>query len=114
MAVNPSEISYSAAISSCEKGRQWQMALSLLSQMPDARLSPNLLCFAAAVLACVKCNRWRDTFVLLDDMLGFSLEPNPFTLSTLLAECEQRGLLSTEQKLATAMCLTQPFARSIG
>ncbi|CAK0880205.1 unnamed protein product [Prorocentrum cordatum] len=36
-------VSYSAGISACEKGDQWQRALALLSEMWDARLEPDII-----------------------------------------------------------------------
>ena len=35
---------YSAGISACEKGEQWQPALALLSEMWEAKLEPNVIC----------------------------------------------------------------------
>ncbi|CAK0907830.1 unnamed protein product [Prorocentrum cordatum] len=35
--------SYSAGISACEKGDQWQRALALLSEMREAKLEPNTI-----------------------------------------------------------------------
>ncbi|CAK0895325.1 unnamed protein product, partial [Prorocentrum cordatum] len=39
--LEPNVISYSAGISACEKGGQWQPALALLSEMREAKLAPN-------------------------------------------------------------------------
>jgi len=39
--IAPDTISYSAAISACEKGGQWQQALGLLQEMELAFLLPN-------------------------------------------------------------------------
>ena len=36
----PSVIAFSAAISACEKGQQWEKALVLLKQMTQKELSP--------------------------------------------------------------------------
>ena len=36
---------YSAGISACEKGEQWQRALSLLSEMWEAKLEPDVISF---------------------------------------------------------------------
>ncbi|CAK0875029.1 unnamed protein product [Prorocentrum cordatum] len=35
------DFSYSAVISACEKGRQWQRALALLGEMREAKVEPN-------------------------------------------------------------------------
>ncbi|CAK0910716.1 unnamed protein product [Prorocentrum cordatum] len=34
--------SYSASISACEKGEQWQRAMALLGEMLEAKLEPNV------------------------------------------------------------------------
>ena len=47
-------ISYNAAISACEKGGQWQQALSLLSEMQDAGVTRNVISYNAAISACEK------------------------------------------------------------
>ena len=39
----PDVFSYSAGISACEKGEQWQRALALLREMWEASLEPNVI-----------------------------------------------------------------------
>ena len=52
--VEPDEISYSAALSACEKPLQWQQALGILSAMQRLqRLEPN------AINACEKGEQWQ-------------------------------------------------------
>eukprot|EP00959_Pyramimonas_sp_CCMP1952_P083521 1746236-Pyramimonas_sp.AAC.1 len=41
--LEPNVISYSAGISACDKGEQWQRALVLLSEMWEAKLEPNVI-----------------------------------------------------------------------
>ena len=41
--LEPNVISYSAGISACEKGNQWQRALALLSEMWEAKLEPDVI-----------------------------------------------------------------------
>ena len=36
--MKPSAIGYSAAMSACEKGKQWQLALSFLEELQTARV----------------------------------------------------------------------------
>ena len=43
---------FSAAISACEKGSQWQQALAVLQAMERTQLSPNEVTFGAAIAAC--------------------------------------------------------------
>ena len=41
-------MSFNAAISTCEKGQQWQQALGMLSEMEYKHLEPNVISFKAA------------------------------------------------------------------
>ena len=36
-------VSYSSAISACEKGREWQQALSLLTELWQVKCKPNVI-----------------------------------------------------------------------
>ena len=43
-----SNMSYNAAISACEKGKQWEGALQLLQEMVCQALTPNVVSYSAA------------------------------------------------------------------
>ena len=47
--VEPDVISFSAAISACEKGGQWERALSLLEEMGRRGVEPDVVSFNAAL-----------------------------------------------------------------
>ena len=64
-------VSYNAGISACEKGGQWQRALSLLSEMRESRLEPNVISYIAEICTCERCGQWRQALSLLSN-----LEPN--------------------------------------
>ena len=49
--VAPDVISYSAAISACEKGGQWERALALLEQMAARGVAPGVITYNAAIEA---------------------------------------------------------------
>ena len=49
--LQPNVISYSAAVSACEKGQQREKALGLLQEMRHAQLQPNVISCSAAVSA---------------------------------------------------------------
>ncbi|CAK0824584.1 unnamed protein product [Prorocentrum cordatum] len=61
--LEPDVISYSAGISACEKGEQWQRALALLSDMRETKLEPDVsattLGSARARRASSGIGRWR-------------------------------------------------------
>ncbi|CAK0800611.1 unnamed protein product [Prorocentrum cordatum] len=75
--LEPNVISYSAGISACEKGDQWQRALALLSEMRDAKLEPNaIFSYNAGMSACEKGEQWQRALALLGGMREVKLEPN--------------------------------------
>ena len=45
--LEPNVITYSAAISTCEKGSQWQQALELLAEMQAQGLEPDVITYSA-------------------------------------------------------------------
>eukprot|EP00973_Karenia_brevis_P071854 9985775-Karenia_brevis.AAC.1 len=50
----PDMITFSAAISACEKGGQWERVAPLLDEMRRKDLVPNVISFSAAISACEK------------------------------------------------------------
>merc|ERR1712048_7946 len=50
----PDVITYSAAVSACEKGQKPQQALHLLQELPFRGLLPDMITYNAAILACGK------------------------------------------------------------
>lgn len=59
-------ISYSSAMSACEKGRQGHRALALLAELMDGRLEVDAICLNAAMSACEKSGLWRMAIHLAD------------------------------------------------
>ena len=47
--LDPDVISFSAAISACEKSEQWEKALELLDEMQQRKLEPDVISFSAAI-----------------------------------------------------------------
>ena len=52
--LTPIVVSYSAAMSACEKGMQWEEALGLLQEMVHQFLMPDVVSFSATISACAK------------------------------------------------------------
>jgi len=51
-AVSADVVSYSAAISSCAKGRQWVHALKLMVLMEERSIKNDIVSYGAAIKAC--------------------------------------------------------------
>ncbi|CAK0856890.1 unnamed protein product, partial [Prorocentrum cordatum] len=60
---------YSAGISACEKGQQWQRALALLSEMREVKLESGvIICYIAGISACAKGEQSQWAMALLSEM----------------------------------------------
>ena len=70
--LTPSVVSYSAAISACEKGKHWEEAFQLLQEMPHRLLLPDLISYSAAALACDAGVHWKQVLRMLHHMRIFS------------------------------------------
>ena len=57
--LEPNVISYSAAISACEKNTPREKALSLLQEMPSEWLEPDVIRHSSAIGTCEKSKLWR-------------------------------------------------------
>ena len=62
--------SYSAAISSCEQGPEWQLALGLLSTMAGAKWKELRTAAALQINSCEKGQEWQIALGLLSTMTG--------------------------------------------
>ena len=63
----PDTTSYSAAISACEKGKQWEVALELLKEC-KTWTTPDTISYSAAISACEKGGEWKHALALLQTM----------------------------------------------
>ncbi|CAE7826434.1 unnamed protein product [Symbiodinium sp. KB8] len=104
--VVPNVISFSAGISACEKGGEWQVALYLLSQMPAAGVVPNEISFSAGISACEKGGEWQMALLLLSQMPLARAVPNEISFSAGISACEKRG----EWQMALCLLSQMPSA----
>merc|ERR1712070_915880 len=79
--VEPNVVSYSAAISACEKGQQWEDALSLLDDVQGSFLVPDVVSFNAAISACEVCGRSPEAGQLKLQMRQTGVAPDIATLN---------------------------------
>ncbi|CAE8633713.1 unnamed protein product [Polarella glacialis] len=80
---------YNAAISAYGKGGQWQLALSLLSSMPDISIVPSQVSYNAAISACDKGGQWQLALNLLSRMPDGRVVPNEITYSAAINACHE-------------------------
>ncbi|CAK0888168.1 unnamed protein product [Prorocentrum cordatum] len=104
LAPDPDIIGYSAGISACEKGGQWQQALSLLSGMRERKLEPNVIFYSAGVSACEKSGRWEQALHLLIEAREVKLELDVISI-TMLRSARARKVVSGRRRcLCSARC----------
>ena len=60
-------ISCNAAISACEKGKRWELALELLEEC-KTWATVDTITYSAAISACEKCAEWQHAIALLKTM----------------------------------------------
>ena len=71
----PDVISFSAAISACEKGGQWERALSLLEDIKSRGVEPDVISFSAAISACEQCDEMAKAKLLYAEALALNFLP---------------------------------------
>ncbi len=69
-------ITYSASISACSKGQQWQCALGLLGRMQSASVPAAVITYNAAISACEKGRQWQRALELLEVMRAAGIPPD--------------------------------------
>ena len=73
--MKPEVISYSAAISECEKGAEWVLPFKLLNEMRQWNLTPEVLSCSAAITAREKGVEWLQPFELFKEIRQSDLKP---------------------------------------
>ena len=106
-------ISYSAAISACEKGGQWQHALALLQTMCNGRVWPDTVSYGAAISACEKGKRWELALELLKECKTWAT-PNTVSYNAATIACEKGGQWQHALILMKAILLDRVCASGIG
>ena len=72
----PDLISYNAALSTCSKGQQWQLALSLLGRMAMEKVESDAVSFNSALSSCCEGLQWQRVFAILQDLPSIHLRPD--------------------------------------
>eukprot|EP00933_Yihiella_yeosuensis_P059746 TRINITY_DN6135_c0_g1_i9.p1 TRINITY_DN6135_c0_g1~~TRINITY_DN6135_c0_g1_i9.p1 ORF type:complete len:145 (+),score=13.01 TRINITY_DN6135_c0_g1_i9:237-671(+) len=97
------EISYSAAISACEKGGQWQTALNLLSLMHQSRVVPNVISYSAAIRACETGCQWQLALILLILNPLSKVLPDAISYDAAIRACQKGGQWQSALDLLSLM-----------
>jgi pentatricopeptide repeat protein len=87
--IQPNDYSYNSVISACEKGRQPDIALSLLAQMKVECIRPNDYSYNSAITACEKGGaKYTDTaLALFHEMKKARINPNDVTYRAITQAC---------------------------
>ena len=72
-------VHYNAAISSCGKGREWQMSLLLLTEMSSAKINSDVITYNTAISACERGQQWQLAVGLLEEMAVAKVERDVIT-----------------------------------
>ncbi|CAK0808031.1 unnamed protein product [Prorocentrum cordatum] len=80
---------YVATVSACRKAGQWQHALSVFSEMWEAKLEPNVISYNVGISACEKGGQWQRALALLSEMREAKLEPDVISYNSGISACEK-------------------------
>ena len=88
---NVDVVSYSTAISACERASRWSAALGVLAQMSAFATRPNVFTYSTLLSTCGKAEKWAVALTCLDGMLPHFMQPNLITFNSAITSCD-RGL----------------------
>ena len=102
-------ITFSAAISACDKASQWESALVLLQEACKSHLL-NLITYSAAISACVKGKQWQQALRVYDEICKAGLQVNVIAYHAGISACEQ-GMQSKRvlELIAELIALQESF-----
>ncbi|CAM9279727.1 unnamed protein product [Scytosiphon promiscuus] len=79
-------------IAALSRSPKWQVSLSILQEMREARkLTPDTYTFNAALMACVHGRQGKLAFALVREMREVGASPDSFTYSHLISVCGHEG-----------------------
>ncbi|CAK0795975.1 unnamed protein product [Prorocentrum cordatum] len=80
-------LGYSAGISACGKGDQWQRASALLNEMREAKLQPSVISYSAGIRACETDGQWQRALALLGQILEAKLQLDVLSCNAGIRAC---------------------------
>ena len=87
----PDVISYSSALSACEKPGRWDIAIGLLELMRLQLLEADVICWSSGISACEKSGYWELATRLLHDLPAIRCSPDTVSINSALSACEKAG-----------------------
>ncbi|CAE7174676.1 unnamed protein product [Symbiodinium pilosum] len=101
--VCPNVVSYSAAVSACEKKGEWQHAMQLLETMREHEVWPNDITCNSAISSCELCGQWLVAVNLLESMSAWNILPDVISFNSALSSCEWTGFWQMALSLVARM-----------
>ena len=105
--VEPNSISSTAALSACERGRQWNLAVLVFEDMLQQG-SVNEICLGAAMLACEKASKWQLLASYLTTMSKLELRQSSTVYVNLAREANSRSINHLRQASTLVAHRLQP------
>ncbi|CAE7941973.1 EMB2654, partial [Symbiodinium sp. KB8] len=93
-----------AVMAWCERGEQWERAVSLFAEYRRSMGKLNEVCFGAVISAYAKGSGWQTALQLLGNMPGASTRPNAVCINAAISSCEASG----EWSLAISLLCCMP------
>ena len=92
--VTPDVISYTSAISACEKGGQsqlWQVALTVFDAMARVKVVPSSITYNVTPCAVGNGGQWRKVLLLFEEMPNARVTPEVVSYSSAISAFEKGG-----------------------
>eukprot|EP00931_Biecheleriopsis_adriatica_P124187 TRINITY_DN9929_c1_g1_i1.p1 TRINITY_DN9929_c1_g1~~TRINITY_DN9929_c1_g1_i1.p1 ORF type:complete len:830 (+),score=177.74 TRINITY_DN9929_c1_g1_i1:144-2492(+) len=114
--LTPDAACFTAAVSECARGRQWELCLKLLEDADAEGVDVGIVAFVAALRALERASRSVDASQLLRHMAQRQLELNVVALSASVSAAEQSGHWHRAMDMykQMAMCSLQPDGPAVG
>ncbi|CAE7216238.1 unnamed protein product, partial [Symbiodinium sp. CCMP2456] len=99
----PDRVNYSAAMSACEKGSRWQLALSIFELLPRRSLGMDVTSVNTTLSSCMKGWQWKMSLELLSYMPKAKLLPDTISYSLSISACGKEAKWQHSLQLLESM-----------
>ncbi|CAL1142274.1 unnamed protein product [Cladocopium goreaui] len=94
---------FGAALSACDRGKQWPLALAVLEQMEVEKVVPGQIACNSVVSACERLGRWQFAMAVMEKMQLQEVEMDTITFCTAICACAKGRAWSKVLQLWQAM-----------